>query len=127
MTADEIKSRFPRASAAFIKANLSAGDPGQVAKLERNPGNEPLEAQKGEGQDHPMFLVSIACRRIRPLDKSNRCYKFHEDLLRYAGVIPDDTSEEVDSESPQFKCAKGEPEEIIVEVWEVSDPARETP
>lgn len=128
MTRNEILARYPNASASFIRANLSAEDSRPVAKLEQNARNKPLAAQKGKGQDRQKFLVSIACRRIRQLDKSNRCYKYHEDLLRYAGVIPDDTSEDVDSESPQTKCRKGEAEEITVEVWEVTnDQAQRSP
>jgi hypothetical protein len=117
MTADEIKQRFPRASAAFIRANLSAGDTGEASVVECNPGDAPLEAQEVQGSTGGRFLVRVTCRRKKPLDQSNRCYKFHEDLLRYAGIIPDDTSELVDSESPQTKCKKGEPEEITVEVF----------
>jgi hypothetical protein len=50
------------------------------------------------------------------LDQDNLCEKYHVDLCRYAGVIPDDSPEQVIIEVNQRKTVKGEAEftEIIV-------------
>ena len=98
--------------------DLSARYAGQVAELESNPSHAPLEAKEVQGSDCGRVLVRVTTRRKRLLDESNQCYKFHEDLCRYAGAIPSDAPEVTHSEVSQTKCKKGEPEEITIEVFQ---------
>lgn len=117
MTRNEILARYPRASESFLRANLQAEDAGAVAKLERNPSNASLAKKEVQGQVGRGFLVRVTSRRKRLIDQDNLCEKYHVDLCRYAGVIPDDAPGETQIEVSQTKCREGEAEEVTVEVW----------
>lgn len=49
MSREEIIRRYPNASESFIRANLSDGDSGAVAKLESNTCNAPLAKKEVQG------------------------------------------------------------------------------
>lgn len=112
-----LKRKFPL-SAATIARNKAA-DTGTPAKLERHPTVEPLakeQVQKGSSQ---RFLVRVTSRRRRLLDEDNLCEKYHVDLLRYAGLIPDDAPDKVKIEVGQVKVGSKEPEEVVIEIEEI--------
>ena len=117
MNREEIIRRYPHASESFIRANLSADNSGPVAKLESNPGDAPLEAEKVQRPACERFLVRVTSIRKRLLDEDNLCEKFHVDLCRYAGIIPDDSPARVKIEVCQIKAARGVAETISVEVF----------
>jgi len=117
MTHNELTRRFPKASAAFIAANLSAGAAEQAAKLECHTGNEPLGAKEVQGSTGQRFLVRITAHRKRLIDEDNLCEKYLVDLLRYARVIPDDAPGVCKIEVSQKKVGKGQPEKTIIEVF----------
>lgn len=87
--------------------------------LESNPGNAPLATEKVQRSAGSRFLVRVTTRRKRLIDESNLCYKYHEDLCRYAGALPSDAPEVTHSEVSQTKCRKGEPEEITITVTQL--------
>ena len=116
MTRNEILQRYPRASASFIRANLSAGDAGAVVIMERNPGNAPLATKEVQRPTGNGFLVRIVSRWKRLLDQDNLCEKYHVDLCRYAGVIPDDAPDRVKIEVAQRKAEPKEKEHTLIEV-----------
>lgn len=120
MTREEIINRYPNASESFIRANLSDGDSGAVAKLESNPCNAPLAKKEVQGRDKARFRVCIGSRRKRLIDQDNLCEKYIVDLIRYGGVIPDDAPDKCEIEVSQTKCKKGEPEEITIEVFRLT-------
>ena len=90
MTKNEITRRFPNASAAFIAANLDPENSGPAAVVEHDPGDAPLAAETLQRPDRRQFLVRVTSFRRRLLDEDNLCEKYHVDLCRYAGAIPDD-------------------------------------
>lgn len=112
MSAHDLTRIFPNASADVLARNA-----GTVAKLERASQNEPLAAKEVQRPTGPRFLVRFTSIRSRLLDQSNLAYKFHEDLLRYAGVIPDDSPDICQSEVCQRKAGKGETERTLIEVF----------
>ena len=115
-------SQFNERTQAKIRKQLEAdfhtGNAGKVAKLESDPGNAPLEAEEVQRSTRQRFLVRVTTRRKRLIDESNLCYKYHEDLCRYAGALPSDSPEVTHSEVHQTKCRKGEPEQITIEVFQ---------
>lgn len=95
---------------------LPAGNPGPIAQLEPNPRVRPLAAQKVQGPVGERILVRVTSIRRRLLDEDNLCEKFHVDLCRYAGIIPDDAPAQVKIETTQRQCVGGEPERVIIEI-----------
>lgn len=98
------------------RANLSARDTGPVAVVESNPRHAPLVAKEVQRPTGERFLVRIVSVRKRLLDESNLCEKYHEDLCRYAGVLPSDSPEFCHTTVSQRKTAKGESEHTIIEI-----------
>lgn len=119
MTPEQIRAKFPNASEAFIRANLQPGHTGTVAKLEPSPCHEPLEAPQVQAADSGRFLVRVTAFRRRLLDIDNQAEKFHTDLCRYAGVIPNDNPERTDIEVKQVKVGSKEKEFTRVEVFKI--------
>jgi hypothetical protein len=115
MTRNELTRRFPKASEAFIRANCSA-----APELERGPSDEPLEKKEVQGPVSNRFLVRVTAVRKRLLDEDNLCAKYHVDLCRYSGVIPDDAPGQCQIETRQRKAEKGEQEHSVVEVFTVN-------
>lgn len=89
-----------------------------VAKLESNLGNASLGAGEVQGRTGQKFLVRITSIRRRLLDEDNLCEKYHVDLCRYAGVIPDDEAGETKIEVCQKKAGKEEIERTVIEVYD---------
>jgi hypothetical protein len=116
MTREEIITRYPNASRSFIAANLTVSDSREIAKLERHPCDAPLGTQEVQRPTGERFLVCVTSVRKRLLDQDNLCEKYHVDLCRYAGVIPDDSPGEIEIKVGQRKTAKGEAEHTIIEV-----------
>ena len=116
MTQNEITRRFPNASAAFIAANLDLENSGPAAVLEHDSGHAPLAAKAVQGPDRRRFLVRVTAFRRRLLDEDNLCEKYHVDLCRYAGAIPDDAPGQVKIEVGQ---AKSKREEVLIEIYEL--------
>jgi len=90
----------------------------KIAKLESNIGDAALDQKEVQGQFSQRFLVRIKSTRKRLLDEDNLCGKYHIDLLRYAGVIPNDTPDQIKVEISQKKSGKGQAEETIIEVYD---------
>jgi len=101
---------------AQLDVDIRAKNTRQTAKLERNPSDAPLEAKKNQRSASSRFLVRIESRRKRLLDEDNICEKYLVDLLRYSGIIANDSPDQCRIEVSQTKCRKCEPEEISVEV-----------
>ena len=116
MNLDELRRKFPRASAAFIAANSDAGSARPTAVVEPSPWNGALAKKKAQRFIGPKFHVRVESVRNRLLDEDNLCAKFHVDLLRYAGIIPGDSPTEVSIQTRQRKAEKGEQEKVIITV-----------
>ena len=81
--------------------------------------HEPLSEVEGKEGDPSRMLVCIESCRTRLLDTDNLYggAKFYCDFLRYAGVIPEDTEDQIELKVTQRKVRKGEEEKTIIEVW----------
>ncbi len=97
----------------------SIDDTGKVTFLECVARNESLEKKEIQGSALERFLIRFTSVRKRLLDQSNLAYKFHEDLCRYSGIIPNDSPDICESEVTQRKCKKGEKEHTVIEVWKL--------
>ena len=84
--------------------------------------DEPLSEVEGKEGDPSRLLVCIESCRTRLLDTDNLYggAKFYCDFLRYAGVIPEDTEDQIELKVTQRKVRKGEEEKTIIEVWDRS-------
>jgi hypothetical protein len=114
MTPDELRKHFPNASLDLLARNT-----GQASKLERDPSHVPLAKKEVQGRDSKRFFICITSVRKRLIDQSNLCYKYHEDLCRYAGALPDDSPDICESQVRQIKAGKGEQEKIIIEIYKI--------
>ena len=101
-----------------LEDDLHTSNAGKVAVVESDSCYAPLEAKEVQGSTRQRFLVRIEGRRKRLLDVDNSCEKYLVDLLRYGGVIPDDSPDKCEIEVSQTKCRKGEQEEITIEVYQ---------
>jgi len=119
MTNEQLKSRFPRASESFLKANLPVRNTGKVAVVESSSSHAPLAKEKVQRPAGQRVLVrtSSFCKRLA--DEDGLCEKYHIDLLRYASIISGDSPDKCKIETCQFKVKKGEQEKIVIEVWEI--------
>jgi hypothetical protein len=115
----DFNERTQRKIRAQLEADIQLKNAGKVAKLERDSGNAPLEAKKNQRSASSRFLVRIESRRKRLLDEDNICEKYLVDLLRYSGIIANDSPDQCRIEVSQTKCRKGEPEEITIEVFQI--------
>jgi hypothetical protein len=81
--------------------------------------HEPLSEVEGKEGDPSRLLVCIESVRTKLLDTDNLYggAKFYCDFLRYAGVIPEDTEDQIELKVTQRKIRKGEEEKTIIEVW----------
>ena len=84
--------------------------------VERNPCNEPLEADKSQEGDSGRILVRFVSVRKRLCDPDNLSVKWLLDSLRYASVIPGDEPEKISLEVSQRRCAKGEIEKTEIAI-----------
>lgn len=109
-----LRKLFPNASPDLLLRNG-----GENAIAQRNPRNGPLAKKKNERSTGPRFLVRVQSIRKRLGDEDGLCPKFHIDLLRYSGVIPDDAPGICKIEASQRKAEKGEQERTVIEVFEI--------
>ena len=77
--------------------------------------NAPLGAEETKGRD-TRRRVTVTSYRVRLLDQDNLCIKYHIDGLRYAGVIRDDTTEDIEIFVHQQKVATRKEERTEIEV-----------
>jgi hypothetical protein len=108
-----------KGSTSFRRLNAAVLSPrcaGSPAVVESNPGDAPLATEEVQRPTRQRFLVRVTSVRKRLLDADNLCEKYHVDLCRYAGVIPDDSPDKVEIQVSQRKANKGEEEATIIEI-----------
>lgn len=113
--AKDLKRLFPNISESVVA--LSVGDTGTAPKLERPTLDAALGPSQAQERHSGRFHIRITSVRTRLLDPDNLAEKYHLDCLRYAGIIPADTPEQISLETTQRRKAKGEDEKVIIEVW----------
>lgn len=115
MNLNELRQLFPNASRSVIEANVEGA--GSNAELERHPGNGALAQGRVQKADAGRILVRITSVRKRLLDEDNLCEKYILDCCRYAGLIPDDSPEQVHVETFQRKAGKEEEEHTLIWIY----------
>ena len=120
MNPDELRRRFPNASKSCLAANAdSAPDrAGAVADAELRAGEGALAAGKGATGATGRVHIRITAVRKRLCDADGVFSKWLVDCLRYAGIIRDDTTEDITLENKQRKAAKGEAEHTVIELFQ---------
>lgn len=117
MNPDELRRLFPNASAATLAANLPPRSAGAAAEPQRTVRDAALGKGKAQKGDRGRFLVRVESVRKRLLDADNLVEKFHVDLCRYAGILPDDAPGICEIQTTQRKAAKGEQEHVVIEIY----------
>ena len=95
MTRNEITRRFPKASEAFIKANLGAGNiglrPAASKPIERMPLDDANSTEEADWHNaSSCFEITFTVYSVRPADYDGLDIKFLQDFCVKAGIIPDD-------------------------------------
>lgn len=101
------------------KANLLPASAGPVAELERVAWYAALRKAQTQRQDCQRFLVRVTSVRTRLLDEDNLCEKYHVDLCRYAGCLPQDDPSKTHIEVRQRKADPGEGEHVRIEIFSI--------
>lgn len=82
------------------------GDPGGEAPspiLEPGPLSPLAHHPPTQGQHPKKRLVRITCFRVRKQDPDNGIYKWHVDAIRKAGLIENDTDDDIELQTAQVK------------------------
>lgn len=118
---NELRKRFPNASAAFIKLNAQTAG---VRDRLQDPQQKPHPGQRGQGT-HPRkdqgppsrrILVRITSLRTRLLDEDNLYVNSVVNALRHEGIIPDDDPRTVKIQVRQAQVLARDEERTIIEV-----------
>lgn len=116
MTRDELIKKFPRASEAFIQANLErlrAAEPELPARV-------PLECPAPrKAKSGPRLEIRFDIYSRRPLDWDNAFTKQIQDLLIVSGIIPDDSYDILQGRVVSHKAHNAEEERTEIEIYEV--------
>ena len=120
LTADDLRARFPNASAQFILANSrpALAPRLRAALAEHAPANEQVAADRRKETGFIRAHVSIERRSLKLLDKDNLygSVKFLCDALRYAGLIADDDPESIELTVTQRRVRTRKETGTLVEV-----------
>jgi hypothetical protein len=120
MTRNEIIRRYPNASEAFIKRNLSeAGHQLSDAKLERDKAATLDGAILGKEKSAGRTRVRFTGYRIRPLDPDNFAAGTKDllDGLRHAGLLQGDEPWRITLETEQVKVAHRDEQGTVIEIF----------
>lgn len=118
MNEDDLRTRFPRASASFLRANLSAG--GGIPNTEPRQREAELagdcqgEAQ-GPGLLHCRF--TLVRKKLLDVDAKYSSVKDLLDCLVIAGIARGDKEGQITLEVVQRKTAKGQAEFTEITVF----------
>lgn len=128
LTEEELKIRFPNASPTCIRissakprqASSHLDNPRQAAELEPDHGNGALGAIPVQRKTSGRFFVRVTSYRKRLLDEDNLCEKYHVDLCRYSGMLPQDSPGTAKIEVCQQKVGSKEQERVQIEIFELT-------
>lgn len=119
MTTHELKQRYPRASAAFLKANA---DPERVCAMQPEPVERmPLVAaatreetrRNGPAQ---RFEIVFTIYSVRPCDWDGYDIKHLQDWIVTAGILPNDGWKTLSGRCVSKKAATKDEERTEVEI-----------
>lgn len=116
-----LRQRLP-ISASTAKRNAAPANPAPRAEPERVIG-PPLESAKQDQVRHSgKRLVRCQSRRVQLCDADNEIFKWHIDALRYAGILLDDSTAEIELQiAPQIKVGTFTEECVEITIQELPD------
>jgi hypothetical protein len=114
MKREQVKAMFPNASESTIKVNLDRGPSG--TDTESSVCNGPLAKTKAKDRNTGKRSVRITSYRVRKCDVDGLCGKWHLDALRIAGLIHDDTEDDITYQISQKKVAHKAQEKTLIEI-----------
>lgn len=112
MTPQRLKEIAPHASPDCIMLNCSASG----ADVKPSVRNGALAKKKREVSHPRKRHVSITSYRVRRADAEGLCPKYFVDALRYAGIIHDDTEDDITFQIQQKKVSEKKEEKTLIEV-----------
>lgn len=112
LSESELKQLLPHASKSTISLNSGTCS----ANTESGVRNGVLEKSKTKAGYTGKRAVSITSYRVRKCDVEGLCGKWHLDALRYAGLIHDDTEEDITYQIQQKKVASKKEEKTLIEI-----------
>lgn len=101
---DLIRRKLP-IGPGVAKLNAAPVCEAPTAEPQHSPLQELEDRPKGQARNSAKCLIRIESRRVRIQDPDNAVAKFHIDAIRYAGIIPDDTTAEIELAITQTKVA----------------------
>lgn len=90
--------------------------PSQGAVTEPPVPDRPMGKKNGKGIYPGRCAIRVHSVRSRLIDPDNLCAKYFVDALRYAGIIADDTAQEIEYTITQRKARKTEEEHTTIEI-----------
>lgn len=125
MTREEFIARFPQAGPSTIRRNYPVatpvGDQAPAAVVERDIQTPLAPAEVPQRRGPKKCLVRIESRRIQLQDPDNSVEKWHVDALRYAGLIPNDTADDIEIRKSQTKVHSKEEECTVITLTDVEE------
>lgn len=116
-----IKSRFP-VSASTAKRNAAPSNPAPRPEPERVTVAPLARAEQNQIRHTGKRLVRCQSRRVQLCDADNEIFKWHIDALRYAGIISDDSTAEIELQiAPQIKVGTFAEECVEITISELDD------
>jgi hypothetical protein len=103
---------FPNASKDFIDLNSQPSS----ANTQSGIRDGTLAEKKVKARDSRKRAVRITSYRVKLADVEGLCGKWHLDALRYAGLIHDDTEEDITYQITQKKVQKKNQEKTLIEI-----------
>lgn len=116
MTKEQFNRMLSNGSKTLRELNKDTNqDQWKTSKLESDPSHASLGQEKLQGASETA-VVRIESVRKKLLDTDNICAKFVIDLLRYAGILYDDSPEQTSIQTTQRKCREEETEHTLIEI-----------
>jgi hypothetical protein len=116
MTESDLKKFFPYASKSTFARNAGADSQAPSPKSQRAVRDEPLAAPARKESYLGRVVVRVKSFRCRLLDPDNLCPKYLIDGLRHAGLIRDDSPQDIILEVSQEKVATRKEEYTRIEI-----------
>lgn len=116
-----IKQKFP-VSATVARLNSAPDHPTPCAEPERAVSPPLAGAHQNQTRYSGKRLVRCQSRRVQLCDADNEIFKWHIDALRYAGILLDDSTAEIELQiAPQIKVSTFAEECVEITIQELPD------
>ncbi len=116
LTPEEYNAILNRPAIKRANAANQTGSQAQAPQPECPVRHEPVAEKKRERSHAGRFHVSVEGRRVRLIDPDNATPKYFIDCCRYAGLIPDDRSQDIELSVTQTKVKTKEEECTVITI-----------